>query len=65
MIRALQGEGRGGRLQEHRQLRRFVSERGRIKGNNNTGACRKHQKQVAVSIKRAREMALPPYVGTP
>jgi small subunit ribosomal protein S18 len=45
------------------QLRRFVSERGRIKGRGNTGTCRKHQKQVAVSIKRAREMALLPYVG--
>jgi small subunit ribosomal protein S18 len=45
------------------QLRRFISERGKIKGRGNTGACRKHQKQVAVSIKRAREMALLPYVG--
>jgi small subunit ribosomal protein S18 len=45
------------------QLRRFISERGKIKGRGNTGACRKHQSQVAVSIKRAREMALLPYVG--
>jgi small subunit ribosomal protein S18 len=45
------------------QLRRFISERGKIKGRGNTGTCRKHQKQVAVSIKRAREMALLPYVG--
>jgi small subunit ribosomal protein S18 len=45
------------------QLRRFISERGKIKGRGYTGACRKHQKQVAVSIKRAREMALLPYVG--
>ena len=45
------------------QIRRFISERGKIKGRGNTGACRKHQKQVAVSIKRAREMALLPYVG--
>jgi small subunit ribosomal protein S18 len=28
-----------------------------------TGACRRHQRQVAVAIKRAREMALLPYVG--
>jgi small subunit ribosomal protein S18 len=27
-----------------------------------TGACRKHQRQVAVAVKRAREMALLPYV---
>lgn len=47
------------------QLRRFISERGKIKGRGNTGTCRNHQKQVAVSIKRAREMALLPYVGDP
>jgi small subunit ribosomal protein S18 len=45
------------------QLRRFISDRGKIRGRGNTGACRKHQKQVAVAIKRAREMALLPYVG--
>jgi small subunit ribosomal protein S18 len=45
------------------QLRRFISERGKIKGRGNTGTCRKHQNQVAASIKRAREMALLPYVG--
>ena len=45
------------------QLRRFISERGKIKGRGYTGACRKHQKQVAASIKRARVMALLPYVG--
>ena len=45
------------------QLRRFISERGKIKGRGYTGTCRKHQKQLAVSIKRAREMALLPYVG--
>ena len=47
------------------QLRRFISERGKIRGRGNTGACRKHQAQVAVAIKRAREMALLPYVGEP
>jgi small subunit ribosomal protein S18 len=45
------------------QLRRFVSERGKIKSRANTGACRKHQRQIALAIKRAREMALLPYVG--
>ena len=45
------------------QLRRFISERGKIRSRGYTGTCRKHQKQVAVSIKRAREMALLPYVG--
>jgi small subunit ribosomal protein S18 len=45
------------------QLRRFISDKGRIRGRGNTGTCRKHQKQVAVAIKRAREMALLPYVA--
>jgi small subunit ribosomal protein S18 len=45
------------------RLRRFISERGKIKGRGNTGSCRRHQTQIAVSIKRAREMALLPYVG--
>jgi small subunit ribosomal protein S18 len=45
------------------QLRRFISDRGKIRGRGNTGTCRKHQKQVAVAIKRARELALLPYVG--
>jgi small subunit ribosomal protein S18 len=45
------------------QLRRFISERGKIRGRGNTGTCRKHQRQVAIAIKRAREMALLPYVN--
>lgn len=45
------------------QLRRYVSERGKIRSPRMTGACRKHQRQVAVAIKRAREMALLPYVA--
>ena len=45
------------------QLRRYLSDRGRIRGRANTGACRKHQAQLATAIKRAREMALLPYVG--
>jgi small subunit ribosomal protein S18 len=37
------------------QLRRFISERGKIKGRGHTGTCRKHQKQVAArSNARAR-----------
>jgi small subunit ribosomal protein S18 len=45
------------------QLRRFISERGKIRSRGTTGVCRRHQKQVAVAVKRAREMALLPYVG--
>ena len=45
------------------QLRRYVSERGKIRSRRITGACRRHQRQVAVAVKRAREMALLPYVS--
>ena len=44
-------------------LRRFISEKGKIRSRRITGACRRHQRQVAVAIKRAREMALLPYVA--
>ena len=44
-------------------LRRSLSDRAKIKSRGNTGTCRKHQRQVALAIKRAREMALLPYVG--
>ncbi len=44
------------------QLRRFVSERGKIRNRDITGACRRHQRQVSVAVKRAREMALLPYI---
>jgi small subunit ribosomal protein S18 len=44
------------------QLRRYISERGKIRSRRITGACRRHQEQIAVAVKRAREMALLPYV---
>jgi small subunit ribosomal protein S18 len=44
-------------------LRRFLSERGKIKSRRNSGACRRHQRQIALAVKRAREMALLPYVS--
>ena len=45
------------------QLRRYMSERAKIRSRRMTGACRRHQRQIAVAIKRAREMALLPYVA--
>jgi small subunit ribosomal protein S18 len=44
------------------QLRRYISEKAKIRSRRVTGACRRHQRQVAVAVKRAREMALLPYV---
>jgi small subunit ribosomal protein S18 len=42
-------------------LRRFVTDRGKIKARANTGTCRQHQRGVALAIKTARELALLPY----
>lgn len=44
-------------------LRTFVSERGKIRSRRMTGACRRHQNQVSSAVKRARELALLPYVA--
>ncbi|MDQ3890839.1 MAG: 30S ribosomal protein S18 [Actinomycetota bacterium] len=45
----------------YNQLRRYVSDKGKIRSRRITGACRRHQEQIAVAVKRAREMALLPY----
>ncbi len=45
------------------QLRRYISEKGKIRSRRITGACRRHQIQIASAVKRAREMALLPYVS--
>jgi small subunit ribosomal protein S18 len=44
-------------------LRRFLSDRGKTRSRRVTGLSRRHQKQLAVAVKRARELALLPYVG--
>jgi ribosomal protein S18 len=42
-------------------LRKFVSERGKIRARRVTGNCVQHQRDVASAVKNAREMALLPY----
>jgi small subunit ribosomal protein S18 len=44
------------------KLRQFISERGKIDPHRKTGTCAKHQRAVGVAIKRARHLALLPYV---
>lgn len=44
-------------------LRAFVTDRGKIRSRRLTGACRRHQNQVSSAVKRARELALLPYVA--
>ena len=43
-------------------LRRYTTERGKILPRRITGTCSKHQRMLAVNIKRARSLALLPYV---
>jgi small subunit ribosomal protein S18 len=45
------------------RLRRFVTERGKIIPSRITGTCAKHQRQLASAIKRARIIALLPFVA--
>ena len=44
-------------------LKRFISANGKIIPRRVTGTSAKYQRQLAVAIKRARQMALLPYVG--
>ena len=44
------------------KLRRFTSERGKILPRRTTGTCAAHQRQLTIAIKRARQIALLPYV---
>jgi small subunit ribosomal protein S18 len=44
-------------------LRRAMSEKGKIRSARITGCCRRHQRQLAIAIKRARELGLLPYVA--
>ncbi|MBI4266903.1 MAG: 30S ribosomal protein S18 [Chloroflexi bacterium] len=44
------------------KLRPYVSERGKIEPRRKTGTCARHQRLLAMAIKRARHLALLPYV---
>lgn len=45
------------------KLRHYISDRGRIEPRRKTGTCARHQRALAVAIKRARHIALLPYVA--
>ncbi|MDP4013933.1 MAG: 30S ribosomal protein S18 [Candidatus Nanopelagicales bacterium] len=45
-------------------LRKFISDRGKIRARRVTGNCNQHQRSVAAAVKNAREMALLPYTST-
>jgi len=46
---------------DHKMLRLFTTERGKIVPRRISGNCAKHQRKLTVEIKRARNIALLPY----
>lgn len=44
-------------------LRRYVTEEGKIRPRRQTNVCSKCQRELAIAIKRARHLALLPYIG--
>lgn len=45
-------------------LRKYISDRGKIRARRVTGCCTRHQRDIAIAVKNAREMALLPYTST-
>jgi small subunit ribosomal protein S18 len=48
---------------QYGRLREFVSERGKILKSRMTGTCARHQRKLGRAVKRARHMALLPFVS--
>jgi len=48
---------------DDKQLARFLTERAKIVPRRTSGTCAKHQRQLSKAIKKARYLALLPYVG--
>ena len=49
-------------FKDERTLQRFLTERGKILPARLSGTCARHQRQLSTAIKRARELALLPYI---
>ena len=50
-------------FKDAQKLRRYMTEKGKIVARRQTGVCAKHQRELSNAIKKARFMALLPYVG--
>jgi len=48
---------------DEKRLMRFTTEQGKVIPRRTSGTCAKHQRQLITAIKRARELALIPYVS--
>ena len=49
-------------FKDERTLSRFLTERGKILPSRLSGMCARHQRQLATAVKRARQLALMPYI---
>ena len=56
--------GTGVDYKDTARLRKFISDRGKIRARRVTGNCVQHQRDVAIAVKNAREVALLPYTST-
>ena len=56
------GKDKGIDYKDAATLKKFVSERGKILPRRITGTCAKHQRALTVAVKRARHVAIMPYV---
>jgi small subunit ribosomal protein S18 len=45
-------------------LRKYISDRGKIRARRVTGCCTRHQREIAKAVKTAREVALLPYTAS-
>ena len=45
------------------KIKKYITEKGKILPRRQTGVCARHQRELCTAIKRARNMALLPYVG--
>lgn len=47
----------------HQRLRKFINDRGKMMPRKNSGSCARHQRMLSIAIKRARYIALLPFVS--
>ena len=45
------------------QIRKFINDKGKILPRRATGACAKHQRDITLAVKRARQIAVLPYTA--
>ena len=49
---------------EYQELSKYITDRAKILSASRSGLCAKHQRKLSVEVKRARHLALLPYVGS-